>query len=158
MGINIRVKKPTNHALILSVMLRSFGLEKLDTLFAQGQSNFDTLLAKSQLGRGWKKVCNHLRLAKGFIHVLYFRAHKLSFLCANDSDNGGTIGESHRKDATVNLLEAIERAARLFAQLRSNAGLAVLRYGDLNIAACGSRIDGRSDTLDCSTDTRPTCC
>jgi hypothetical protein len=47
MGINIRVKKSTNHALVLGVMLRGFGLKKLDTLFAQSQSNLDTLFAKS---------------------------------------------------------------------------------------------------------------
>jgi len=40
LGINISIKKPTNHALILGMMLRSFSLEKLDTFFAQRQSNF----------------------------------------------------------------------------------------------------------------------
>lgn len=83
MGINIRVQKPANHALVLGVMLRGFGLKKLDTLFAQSQRHFDTLLTKSQLGRGGKKVWNHLCLAQGFICVLYFRVHKLPFLCAN---------------------------------------------------------------------------
>ena len=49
MGINIRVKKPSNHALVLRVMLCGLGLEELDTFLAQSQSNFDTFLAKSQL-------------------------------------------------------------------------------------------------------------
>jgi hypothetical protein len=47
MGVNIRVKKPTNHALVLGVMLCGFGLKKLNTLFAQSQRNFDTFLTKS---------------------------------------------------------------------------------------------------------------
>jgi hypothetical protein len=49
MGINIRVEKPANHALVLCVMLCGLGLEKLDTFLAQSQSNFDALLTEGQL-------------------------------------------------------------------------------------------------------------
>jgi hypothetical protein len=63
LGINISVKKPTNHALVLCVMLRGFGLEKLDAFFAQSQRDLHALLTKSQLARRWKKVGNYLSLA-----------------------------------------------------------------------------------------------
>ena len=43
LSINVSVKKPTYHALVLGVMLRGFGLEELDTFFAQSQSNLGIL-------------------------------------------------------------------------------------------------------------------
>ncbi len=84
MGINIRIKKPTNHALILRVMLRGLGLEKFNALFAQCQSDLYALLAESQLAWRRKKVWNHLSLAKGFICVFYFSCG-ITLACASIS-------------------------------------------------------------------------
>ena len=46
MSVSVGIEKPTNHALILSVMFCSLGLEELDTLLAQGNGYFDALFPK----------------------------------------------------------------------------------------------------------------
>jgi hypothetical protein len=44
--IHVRVKQPSDHALILRVMLRSLGLEELDALLAQSEGYFYPVFAK----------------------------------------------------------------------------------------------------------------
>lgn len=46
MSVTVRIEQPTDHALILSMVFRCFGLEELDTLFAQGDSDFDAFFPK----------------------------------------------------------------------------------------------------------------
>jgi hypothetical protein len=62
LGINIRVKKPTDHALVLRVILSGFRLEELD-VFAQSQRDLHAFLTKGQLDWRREKVGNYLRLA-----------------------------------------------------------------------------------------------
>jgi hypothetical protein len=72
LGINICVDQPTNHALVLSVMLGRLGLEELDALPAQSKSHFHSFFTKRQFRRGGEEVGNHLNLSKGFIGVFDF--------------------------------------------------------------------------------------
>jgi hypothetical protein len=60
MGIPVSIEQPTNHALVLSVVFRSLGLEELDTLLTQGDGDFDAFLPKREFIRGRQKVGNHL--------------------------------------------------------------------------------------------------
>jgi hypothetical protein len=46
MSLSVGIEQPANHALILSVILCSLGLEELDTPFAQSNGYLDTFLAK----------------------------------------------------------------------------------------------------------------
>jgi hypothetical protein len=69
LGINISVDEPANHALVLRVMLRGLGLEKLDALSAQRQRHLYAFLTKCQLGWRGKEVGDDPNLAKGFVGV-----------------------------------------------------------------------------------------
>jgi hypothetical protein len=75
--IHVRIEKPTNHALVLRMVPRCFGFEEIDTLLAQGQRDFYSLFAKSQLGRRRKKVWDNANLVQRFIGVIGFRAHNV---------------------------------------------------------------------------------
>jgi len=49
MMLCVCVKKPTNHALVLGVVLCRFALEELDAAFAQCKSDLHTFLAKDEI-------------------------------------------------------------------------------------------------------------
>jgi hypothetical protein len=46
MSVTVSIEQPTDHALILSVVFRGLGLEELDTLFTQGDGDFDAFFPK----------------------------------------------------------------------------------------------------------------
>jgi hypothetical protein len=75
--IHVRIEKSANHALVLGMVPRCFGFEEFDALLAQGQRDFYSLFAKSQLGRRRKKVWNNADLAQRLIGVFDFRAHNV---------------------------------------------------------------------------------
>jgi hypothetical protein len=82
--IDVRIKKPANHALVLGLVPRCFGFEEFDALLTQGQRDFHALFAESQLGRRRKKIWDNANLTNRLIGVFDFCAHKLPFLCANN--------------------------------------------------------------------------
>ena len=77
------VEKPTNHALVLRVVLCRLALEELHAAFAQSESDLDAFLSKDEIFWGRQKVRHDLGLAQGLIGVLDFRAHRFAYLCAN---------------------------------------------------------------------------
>lgn len=95
------------------VMFRSFGLEELDTLLAQGQGYFHAFFTKYQFSRRREEVGNHLSLAKGFIgvYLIFALIDRLSFAPitgADDSNNRSTVSEPHCEHTTINFAKAIE--------------------------------------------------
>jgi hypothetical protein len=52
----IRIEKPTNHALVLRVVLARLALEELNAAFAQRQGHLDAFLSKDDPPR--KKIRN----------------------------------------------------------------------------------------------------
>lgn len=59
------IEQAANHALVLCVRPGGFSLEEVHTLFAQGQSHFDALIAKRQFGRRGMKIRNDTILPDG---------------------------------------------------------------------------------------------
>lgn len=82
--LGVSVKQSPDHPLILRIVLLSFGLEELDTSFAQSKSDLDPLVLKYQVLGPGKEVSHDSGVSEWFARVLYFRAHISAFLFANN--------------------------------------------------------------------------
>ena len=58
MVLGICVEQPSNHSLVLRVVLARFGLEELDAALAQRDRNLDALVAKDKILGRRKEVRN----------------------------------------------------------------------------------------------------
>jgi len=93
--LRVRVQKTTNHALVLRIVFSRLALEKFDASLAQCESDLDSLISKSEILGGRKKVGNNRGVAHGLSRVFYFRAHRSVSLSANIRRQ---ISERHRRD------------------------------------------------------------
>ncbi len=84
MVLCVSIKKPPDHSLILSIVLKCLTLEEVDTSFAQGERHLDSVIPKDQVLRSWKKIGYNLKLSEWFVCVLDFRVHRFAFLFANN--------------------------------------------------------------------------
>ena len=84
MVLGVGIKKPPDHSLILGVVLLRLALEELDTTFAQGERDLDSVIPKDQILRTRKKVGNNLKFSERLICVSDFPAHRIVFLFANN--------------------------------------------------------------------------
>ena len=83
MMFGISVEQPSDHALILGVMLLGLGLEELDAALAQSKRYFDALIPKNQIFRARKEIGNDFKFSERFVCVFDFRAHRFTFHFAN---------------------------------------------------------------------------
>ncbi len=75
--LGICVEQPSNHSLILGVVLLRLDLEKIDATLAQRNSDLDPFVLKNKILRTGQKVSDDLGFSDGFVRVFDFRAHLL---------------------------------------------------------------------------------
>ena len=83
MVLSIGVKQPTDHPLVLRVVLSRLILKELNAAFAQGDRNFYAFVPENQVFRARKEIRNDLEVSEGFVGVADSLAHRFAFLCAN---------------------------------------------------------------------------
>jgi len=84
MMLCVGIKQASDHSLILRVVLECLTFEKVDATLAQGERYLDSVIAKDQVLRKWKKIGNNFKLSEGLVCVLDSRAHRFAFLFANN--------------------------------------------------------------------------
>lgn len=60
--LRIGIKKPTDHPLILGVVLTRFILEEINAPFAQGDGYFDALISEHKVLGGRQEIGNDLNV------------------------------------------------------------------------------------------------
>ena len=93
--LGICIEQPSNHALVLRVVLLCLGFEEVDATLAQCDGDFNPIVPKHQILRPRQEVSDDLGVSEEFARVLYFRAHKFVCLSANSLHR---ICESHLHD------------------------------------------------------------
>jgi hypothetical protein len=84
MVLCVSIKKPSDHSLILRVVLKGLTLEEVDATFAQGERYLDSVIPEDEILRKRKKIGNNLKVSEWLVCVLDFPAHRFAFLCANN--------------------------------------------------------------------------
>jgi hypothetical protein len=84
MVLCVGIEQPSDHPLILRVVLQCLTLEEVDTAFAQGKRYLDSVIPEDEILRERKKIGNNLKVSEWLVCVLDFPAHRFAFLCANN--------------------------------------------------------------------------
>ena len=74
--LRIRVQQPSDHPLVLGMLLPRLVFEKLDASLAQRNGDFDSFLSKGELLRARKEVRNDLQVSERFVRIRDFPAHQ----------------------------------------------------------------------------------
>src|SRR5437762_3679133 len=96
----IRIKQPSDHALILRVVLARLVLEKVNAALTQRDGDFYAFLTKYKILRLREEIRNDLQVPEGLVRVFDSLAHRFAFLCANnrlrgcESRSHGKIGRA----------------------------------------------------------------
>jgi hypothetical protein len=75
--LRVCIQEPTNHALILGVVLLCFALEKVNAAFGERERNFHVILAKDNVFWWWEDILDNPRRTDWLIRVFYFRVRNL---------------------------------------------------------------------------------
>src|SRR6266849_3331619 len=83
MVLRVRIKQPTNHTLVLGIVLLRFALKKLHASLTQGNGHLHPFILKHKVLRARKKIRNDFQVPERFIRVFDVRAHTVASLSAN---------------------------------------------------------------------------
>ena len=79
----VNIQQPTDHLLILGMMLFRLLLEKLNAFLTQSNRDFYRIFLKYEFLWSRQEIRHNFQGAEGFISVFDFRAHKSAYLSAN---------------------------------------------------------------------------
>jgi hypothetical protein len=71
--LRVYIQKPTNHALILGVVLLCFALEKVNAAFGERERDFHAILTKDKAFWCWEEIPDNPRRTDWLIRVFDFR-------------------------------------------------------------------------------------
>ena len=83
MGERVDIQQPTDHLLVLSMMLFRLLFEKLNAFLTQGNRHFYRIFLKHEFLWGGQEIGHNLYGVDWFVSVFDFRAHKSVYLYAN---------------------------------------------------------------------------
>jgi len=88
MMLRVGIEQPSDHALILRIVLLRFALEEFDAALAQCNGHLHALFPEYQILRGREKIRNDPESPEGFVRVLDFLAHRFASPSASNLLHG----------------------------------------------------------------------